>query len=372
MKFILISPKNRTTYNFRGDLIKEIIAKGYEVIATGPNRVDLDKVLELGVRFELLPLDKNGLSIREDLRYLLALRKLFKKEKPDITLGYTIKPVIYGAIAAKLAGVKNINSMVTGAGYAFTAKTTKAKAVKAIVSLLYRIGFRCADTVIFQNTDDLDEFTQLKLIKPAKCSLVNGSGVNMERFQAAPMPEKLTFFMLSRVMFSKGIREYLLAAKEIKAKYPDTRFMLLGAVENIQDSLSEEDLKPYIEQGIIEHFGESDNVAQYYRQCSVYVLPSYREGTPRTVLEAMATGRPVITTDAPGCRETVKDGITGFLVPVRDAGALAAKMEWFIQNPAEVEKMGRASLAYCSEKFDVGKVNSEMLKLLKISQNKEG
>ncbi len=367
MKFVLISPKNRTTYNFRGDLVKEIIALGYDVIVTGPNEDGLDKIKELGVRFELLPLNKNGLSVKEDIKYFLALRKLFKREKPDITLGYTIKPVIYGAIAAKLTGVKNINSMVTGAGYAFTAKTAKAKVVKTLVRILYKIGFMCADTVIFQNTDDLDEFEQLKLVKTEKCRLVNGSGVNMKKFAPAPLPGKMTFFMLSRVMFSKGVREYLQAAKAIKAKYPAVRFMLLGAVEDIQDSLKAEDLKPYIEEGIIDYFGETDDVPSYFRQCSVYVLPSYREGTPRTVLEAMAMGRAIITTDAPGCRETVLDGITGFLVPVQDTGALTAKMEWFIQNPAEVEKMGNASFAFCKEKYDVDKVNTDMLAHLKIT-----
>lgn len=367
MKFILISPKNRTTYNFRGDLIKEITALGYEVIVTGPNENDMDKIKALGVRFELLPLDKNGLSISEDLQYLFALRKLFKKEKPYITLGYTIKPVIYGAIAAKLAGVKSINSMVTGAGYAFTAKTSKAKVVKTIVRLLYKIGFMCADTVIFQNTDDSDEFIDMKLLKQEKCRFVNGSGVNMQKFEFSPMPERLTFFMLSRVMLSKGVREYLQAARVIKEKHSKVRFMLLGAVEGIQDSLTADELKPYIDDGIIEYFGETDDVASYYRQCSVYVLPSYREGTPRTVLEAMAMGRPVITTDAPGCRETVVDGVTGFMVPVQDSTALAEKMEWFVDNPTEIEKMGNASYRYCADKFDVNKVNADMLAHLKIT-----
>ena len=143
MKFILISPKNRTTYNFRGDLLKEIISKGYEVIVTGPNEEGMDKIKELGVRFVRIPLNKNGLSAIADIKYMLALRTLLKEEKPDITLGYTIKPVIYGAIAAKLAGVKNINSMVTGVGYAFTAKTKKAKIIRTIASVLYIIAFKC-------------------------------------------------------------------------------------------------------------------------------------------------------------------------------------------------------------------------------------
>jgi len=366
LKFILISPKNRTAYNFRGDLLKEIAAKGYEVIITGPDRYNLDKIEALGARFELIPLDKAGLNLAGDIKYFYKLWRFLKKEKPGLTLGYTIKPVIYGAIAARLAGVKNINSMVTGVGYVFTADTYKAKALKSLVSLLYRLGFKCAHTVIFQNKDNLDEFTERKFLKHEKCRLVNGSGVNMQHFEPAPLPEVLTFFMLSRVMYSKGIREYLEAVKKVKTKYPGVRFMLLGAIENLQDSMKGEDLAPFIKEGIIDYYGETDDVTQYYKQCSVYVLPSYREGTPRTVLEAMAMARPIITTDAPGCRETVIDGVNGFLIPVQDNDALAIKMEWFINHQDEIEKMGQASLKLCEEKFDVHKVNQDMLTHLNI------
>lgn len=190
--------------------------------------------------------------------------------------------------------------MITGLGYAFTAQTKKAKAIKAVMSVLYKKALNCADTVIFQNPDDREQFVSSGLVKSEKCRVVNGSGVNTNRFSVADYPDKITFFMLSRVMYSKGIREYLRACELVKEKHPEVRFMLLGACENIQDSLSKEDLAPYVEKGIIEHFGETDRVEDYYKQCSVYVLPSYREGTPRTVLEAMSMGRAIITTDAPG------------------------------------------------------------------------
>lgn len=366
MKFILISPKNRTIYNFRGDLVKEIISKGYEVIVTGPNKEGLDKVEELGARFVEIPLNKTGLNILADLRYIFALIKLFREEEPDVTLGYTIKPVIYGSIAAKLAGVKNINSMVTGVGYVFTARTIKAKILKFLVSILYRIGFNCADTVIFQNSDDLKEFTELRLVRKDKCKMVNGSGVNMTQFKKTEYPKQLTFFMLSRVLYSKGIREYLEAAKKVKLKHPDVRFMLLGAVENMQDSMNINDLKPYIDKGIIDYYGETNDVSEYYKQASVYVLPSYREGTPRTVLEAMAMGRPIITTNAPGCRETVQDGYNGFLIPIKDVDLLVEKMEWFVKHQDKIAEMGQASYDICLNKFDVKKVNEDMLNHMNI------
>lgn len=360
MRFILVSPKNRTAYNFRGDLIKRIISCGYEVIVTGPNRVGVEKIEALGACFVEIPMNKNGVNPKEDLKYQKALCELFKKEKPDVVLGYTSKPVIYGSIAAKKAGVPHKVAMITGLGYAFTAQTKKAKAIRAVMSVLYKKALNCADTVIFQNPDDREQFVSSGLVKSEKCRVVNGSGVNTNRFSVADYPDKITFFMLSRVMYSKGIREYLRACELVKEKHPEVRFMLLGACENIQDSLSKEDLAPYVEKGIIEHFGETDRVEDYYKQCSVYVLPSYREGTPRTVLEAMSMGRAIITTDAPGCRETVIDGKTGFLVPVKNAEAVAEKMTEFIENPELIKTLGAASAEYAREKFSVDKVNDDM------------
>ena len=366
MKIAIVSPKNRTVYNFRGDLIQDIVKLGHEVIVTGPNAIDVDKIKALGAHFIKIPLEKNGLNVLSDLQYLFRLKALFKREQIDIVFGYTIKPVIYGSIAARLAGVKHITAMVTGVGYLFTAKSIKARLLKQLALLLYRIGFACAHRVIFQNRDDRDEFLSYKILKPEKTVVVNGSGVNMDKFTPVPLPKTLTFFMLSRIMKSKGVAEYLKAAAIVKDKYPDVRFMLLGALENIQDSMTKEDLAPYIKMGAIEYFGETDNVAAYYAMTSVYVLPSYREGTPRTVLEAMAMKRPIITTNAPGCSGTVIDSKTGFLVEPEDSDGLAERMMWFIQNPKQIEPMGEAAYALCREKYDVKKVNQNMLKILKI------
>lgn len=371
MKFILISPKNRTVYNFRGDLIKEIVKKGYEVVVTGPNQIDVDKIVALGARFVEIPMNKNGLNPFADLKYQKALQNLFEVEQPDVVLGYTSKPVIYGSIAAKKAAKrikKDIRTvaMVTGVGYAFTSSTFKAKLIRFVMSVLYKKAFKKADSVVFQNEDDKKQFEEMKLVSPTKTNVVNGSGVNTELFPVSDYPEALTFFMLARVMFSKGIREYLSACKIVKEQYPQVRCMLLGACEGIQDSISKEDLQPYIDQGIIEHFGETDRVADYYKMCSVYVLPSYREGTPRTVLEAASMGRAIITTDAPGCRGTVIDGKTGFLVPVKDSVTLAEKMLEFVKDSTLVQKMGQASAEYCREKYDVDKVNVAMCDILNI------
>ena len=361
-KFILISPKNRTVYNFRGDLIKEIVKRGYEVVVTGPDQTDVDKIEALGARFVEIPMNKTGTSILADWRYCQALTNLFKQEKPDVTLGYTVKPCIYGAIAAQRAGVKNINSMITGGGYTFIATSLKARLLGMIVRTLYRIGLKRADHVIFQNNDDLNEFCDRGLVKRDKCFVVNGSGVNMEHFKPAPFPQQMTFLMISRLLKSKGVCEYLEAARIVKQKHPEVRFMLLGKYETaMQDALSKEYVQKFIDDGIVERFEETDDVRPYYAQCSVYVLPSYREGTPRTVLEAMAMGRPIITTDANGCRETVQDSVNGFLVPVKDIEKLAKAMEVFVGNPLCIAYMGEISLKYCQEKYEIKQVNREML-----------
>ena len=367
MKTIIVSPKNRTAYNFRGELIRTIIAKGHEAIVTGPDRTDVDKIEALGARFVEIPIDKNGVDPRADLRYCKALTDLFRKEKPDRVLSYTAKAVIYGSVAAKRARVPWVVGMVTGLGYAYTANTRKAKILRVIMSALYRWGFRKADWVLFQNEDDREEFLQRKLLPEAKTGIVNGSGVDMTRFEPAPLPEKLVFFMLSRILKSKGVREYLEAARIAKQKHPEAAFYLLGKYETtMQDAIPEDEVEPYIRDGIVERFEETSDVRPYYAKCSVYVLPSYREGTPRTVLEAMAMGRPVITTDAPGCRATTKDGETGFLVPVRNSAAVAEKMCWFCDHPEQIPMMGQAALAYCHEKYDVQKVNETMLQALKL------
>lgn len=361
MKFLLISPKNRTVYNFRGDLIKDIISQGYEVIVTGPDHKDLNKVLKLGVKFECIPLYKAGLNIFHDIKYILKLYKIIKKHKPDIVLGYTIKPVTYGTIISKIAGVKNINSMITGAGYVFTSKTLKAKIIRLFAKTLYYIAFKCTDTIIFQNPDDMKNFIK----KPGKKhKLINGSGVNMQKFTPAEYPKTLTFFMLSRILYSKGVNEYLQASKIIKNKYPHIRFILLGALEDLPDAIPPEIFHKYSD--TIEYYEETENIIQYYRQSSVYVLPSYAEGIPRTVLEAMAMARPIITTDAPGCRETVINNHNGFLIPVKDIKALADKMEYFISNPHRIPEMGQKSHKLCLEKFEVGKINQNMLKYMNI------
>ncbi|MCK9265917.1 glycosyltransferase family 4 protein [bacterium] len=365
-KILIIGPTTHTIVNFRGDLIKEMTSRGHQVVAIGPEKGFEEEIKSFGARFIHLPMQKTSVGILHDLTYMKNLLKIFKIEKPDVLFSYAIKPVIYGSISAKLASVKERYSMITGLGYVFTTKNFKTKILTLIVGLLYRLGFACSHKVIFQNEDDMNDFLQAGYVSKNKTSLVNGSGVNMNKFTPTPLPKTLTFLMIARVLRNKGVVEYLEAARKLKNKYPDIKFVLLGAIEKLQDSLKYDDIRPYIDDTSIEYYKETRDVRPYLAQSSVFVLPSYREGTPRTVLEAMACGRPVITTNVPGCRQTVVNGINGFLVPVKDINALAEKMEWFINNSEKIKEMGEASYNICKEKYDVEKVNKEMLKLLNL------
>lgn len=365
-KFILVSPKNRSAYNFRGDLIKDIQKKGYDVVVIGPNREGVEKIEALGAKFIEIPVNKNGLNPFADIAYCLKLRKVMKQEKADAIMAYTIKPVIYGSLAGWMAGVKNRTAMVTGAGYLFASKSMKAQIVKQISFLLYKMGLGAAQKVIFQNVDDLNEFVENGLVRKGKCHVVNGSGVNMNKYTPSTYPDTPSFFFLGRLVYAKGGMDFVKAAKIVKEKYPDARFMILGKLEkDLPDAITVEDLMLYVNDGIVELFPETDNIAQYYAMTSVFVLPTaYREGTPRVILEAMASARAVITTFTPGCKETVVDGKNGYYVPIHEPEAIAKKMIHFIEHPEDISKMGAESFELCKNKYEIGIINRNMLKIM--------
>ncbi|MDE6740798.1 MAG: glycosyltransferase family 4 protein, partial [Muribaculaceae bacterium] len=338
----------------------------YEVVVTGPNKEGIEKIKELGAKFIEVPVNKNGLNPIADLAYCLKLYRLIKNEQADAIMGYTIKPVIYGSIAGWLAGVKNRTAMVTGAGYLFASSSIKARILKNISFILYKIGLGVAHKVIFQNIDDLNEFVDNSLVEKGKCHVVNGSGVNMKRFLPSAYPESPSFFFLGRLVKSKGGMDFVKAAKIVKEIHPTTRFMMLGKLENdLPDAITTEELMPYVNDGTVELFPETDNITQYYSMSSVFVLPTaYREGTPRVILEALASARAVITTFTPGCKETVVDGKNGFFIPVHNPVAIAEKMTYFIEHPKEIIKMGSESLKICQKKYDISIINNNMLAIM--------
>lgn len=365
---MIISPKNRTVYNFRGDLIKALQAKDYDVLVTGPDQIGRETIDALGVRFAELPMNKTGTAPLTDLRYCLSLFRLIRRERPDRILAYTVKPVVYGGLAARLAGHKRFYSLITGGGYTFTASTLKARLLGLVVRALYRVSLGFSRAAIFQNNDDRQEFIDRGLVKGGKTRVVAGSGVNLNAFQKEAPPSEPSFLMISRLLGSKGVMEYLQAAALVRKDHPQACFKLVGQYEDsMQDALSREAIDHYFATGIVERHEETGDVRPYYRDCAVYVLPSYREGTPRTVLEAMAIGRPIITTDTNGCRDTVREGVNGFLVPPRDARALAERMSWCLMHPGLLADMGQASRRLCEEHYDVNLVNKSMLDIMEVA-----
>ena len=369
MKILVLSSHTPSLFWFRMDMMREFLDLNYEVVAIGnENEADwTEKFAEKGIRYRKAYIQRNGTNPLKDLKTYKQLRKIIKEEKPDKIFTYQAKTVIYGGIAARKEGNIETYPLIAGVGSVFLAKGLKAKIIRTILKMEYKAAFKKARKIFFQNPDDVEVFVKHGLLEKEKIVMIHGSGVNLEKFPIQELPEQVAFLCISRLIRDKGVVEYLEAAKKIKEQYSN-RFLLVGPFDSNPSALKEEDLKPYIEEGIVEYFGEQSDVLPYLKQCSVYVLPSYREGTPKTVLEAMACFKAIITTDAPGCRETVEDGKNGFLVPVKDVEMLANKMEELIKNPAKIVEMATVGRRMVEEKFDVKKVNQEIIKTMELAQ----
>jgi glycosyltransferase involved in cell wall biosynthesis len=374
MKFLFIASYPASILRFRGALIAAIKDTGFEVHVAAPDfgaYPDEHQVLkDLGYYVHDITMQRTGTNPKKDLKTIIELYRLMTKVKPDYVLGYTIKPVIYGSLAAKLARVPHIFALITGLGYAFSGAEEvgyKKSNLQKVMHQLYAAALMTADKVFFQNPDDQALFKKMGILKPSTPStVVNGSGVNVSEYSVAPLPTENDvpvprFLLIARLLGAKGVREYAQAAAIIKSRHPNVQFDLVGWVDDNPDAIEQRELDAWIENGLFNFLGKLTDVKPAIADSSVYVLPSYREGTPRTVLEAMAMGRGVITTDAPGCRETVVDGHNGYLVPVKDAHALAEAMQKFIDEPELIAKMGRAARQVAMDKFDVNTVNQMML-----------
>jgi glycosyltransferase involved in cell wall biosynthesis len=351
--------------NFRGPLLRELVARGFSVTACAPDAPDGVRAFlaSIGVEYVDVPIARAGMNPIGDWATLQSLKRVINTRKPDVVLAYTAKPVIYSSLAARGAGSTRVYAMITGLGYAFGDGSWRQRLVGAGVQSLYRRALKRSAGVMFQNPDDRDLFRARGLL-PAQVPVrvINGSGVDLAHFAPQPLPARPVFLLMARLLADKGVREYHAAAQRVKLRYPDARFQLAGNIDPNPSSISAAELQAWAQEGAIEYLGKLEDVRPALAAARVYVLPSYREGTPRTVLEAMATGRPIITTDAPGCRETVVDGVNGFRVPPKDAGALAAAMIRMIEAPEiEIQRMADASLAMARDRYDVHKVNADIL-----------
>jgi len=369
----IISNVAPSLIGFRGPLIRDLVATGAKVYALAPDFDDnlREQVRNLGAEPIDYSLSRTGMNPFRDILDTFRLAVLLRRLRPDVTLGYTIKPVIYGTIAAWLAKVPRRVAMITGLGYAFTpiiassSSSWSRELLRATAIRLYRFALARADRVIFQNPDDLMELVKAGAVSQDKGVNAGGTGVDLQEWrQASAVTNPVTFLLAARLLREKGILEYVEAARTIKARYPEVRFILLGGLDTNPGGISAAEVHSWVEEGLLEWPGHV-NVKPWFEQMSVYVLPSYyREGVPRSTQEAMAMGRPVITTDAPGCRETVEHGVNGFLVPPRDVEALVGAMERFIKEPALIETMGKESRRLAEERFDVRKVNARLMEFI--------
>lgn len=369
MKISVISSASNSLLTFRGPLLQEMANRGFSVSAFAPDHDDRSRewLAANGIAAVDYKLQRAGMNPLRDVASVVQLRKLLRQHRPDIVLGYYIKPVIYGTLAAWLARVPRRYAMIEGLGFVFThgARVSfRRKILQRAVTSLYRLALRHADRVIFLNPDDRGEFVSNCLAKPGQAALLGGIGLDLDEWRYAQPPRQpVNFVMVGRLLSDKGVREYVAAARILKADYPASRFLLLGGHDVNPAVVPLAEVESWVEEGLIEWPGRVP-VRDWMAQAGVFVLPSYREGVPRSTQEAMALGMPVVTTDVPGCRETVVEGLNGYLVPARDPAALAQAMRRFIDHPDMIVRMGAESRKLAEERFDVHKQNRKLLELI--------
>ena len=373
MKVIMVGTVASSFYGFRADLIRTLIKKGHQVYAFTSEYTaeDLIKIENLGATPVIYTLNRGGLNPLADMIATYQLSNKIKAINPDLVFSYFSKPVIFGTLAAKLAKAPRVVGMLEGLGYTFTEQpeglSKKTQLIKKIQVFLYKIALPQLDQLIFLNPDDPKDLLGKYAINVKNVEVLGGIGLNLDHYKYSEnFNSNISFIFIARLLAEKGIHDYIKAAKIVKEKYPSVKFTVLGAIDKeALGSLKEEELESLVKTNIIEYPGHVSNVSEWIENSSVFVLPSYyREGVPRSTQEAMAIGRAVITTDVPGCRETVVNGVNGFLVPKWNPEALAEKMIYFIENPDQIQLMGAESYKIAVEKFDAEKVNQRLVNML--------
>jgi glycosyltransferase involved in cell wall biosynthesis len=351
---------------FRGEMLRSMAANGHVVLALAPEddprvRAALDA---MGVAYATVQLKRTSMNPLRDVATVLSLAKAFRSFRPDAVLVYAAKPVVYGLIAARFAGVEVRAAMITGVGSAFAGRSgLRQRALSALLRNMYAVALRQAHVVFFQNPDDERLFRSMGLVgSRQRIVRINGSGVDLDVFSPVALPPMpLTFLMIGRLIRDKGVGEYVEAARRVRRVHPEARFQLLGPLDSNPSAITPRELQDWQEDGAIEYLGTTSDVRPCLANAHVVVLPSYGEGMPRSLLEAMAMGRALLTTDVPGCRETVVSGRNGFLVAARDVDALEQGMLRMLAEPARLELMGHESRIIAEERFDVHSVNRTIL-----------
>lgn len=366
---LLIGPDWDITTRFRRELVADACASGWRVsVVAGGDTAEGEAVFKpLGVQCYGVPIDRGGLNPWRDFQALQKIEQLCRKLRPSVALAFTVKPIVYGLVAARRAGVPARAALVAGLGYAFMeGGELKRRLVRTAAVRLYANALRDVQRVFFQNDDDRADFSRMGILRPqTPVTRVAGSGVDLERFRYTPLPEGApTFVMVARLLRDKGVVEFVEAARVVRGRHPEARFILVGGRDDNPACVSEIELEKWRREGIVELVGRQADVRPFLAAAHVFVLPSYREGTPRSALEALAMGRPVLTCNSPGSREVVVEGVTGRLVPPRDIAALAEAITWFINNREQLPAMSRQARDCAERLFDVHAVNRTILTAL--------
>ena len=371
MKFVAIT-SYATPANMRRELLASAIACGHQVtlIAPEPEALMIPAMNAIGGDYVRWEVERAGLSPLRDLDAARRLLAILRQRQPDVVLLYQIKAVLLGPLLAKLARTPHVVALVNGLGAVFDTTGFGATWKARVARRAYSLSLRFVDRVVFQNPDDPALLEQLGILsKTALRTIVPGSGVDVTKFVPAPPSSDVVFTLVSRILVSKGIRDFARAAQSVRSKYPKTRFRLVGQLESAThpDAIRNDEIERWVEEGLIDYLGFTDDIRSVLASSTVFVLPSYyREGIPRTNLEALAMGLPIITTDSVGCRETVVDGANGFLVLPKDASMLAERMSRYVDDPALAVRHGAASRALAEQRFDVRHVNELMLDALQL------
>ena len=359
-KILLLCVTSQNVVTFRGGLIKKLQEEGFAVSVIAFDNDYEKEVKGLGVEFYCIKEKNRGVNPFKILSLAGKYRKLINLIQPDAVFTFMLKPNTFGVLAAKNAKVKNIYSMVEGVGDVFIYNSLKWNLVRFVVCLLYKKSFRYSKKVFFLNHDDKTEFLQRKLVASAQCEVIHGIGVDLEKFAFKPVKETKTFLMIARMLETKGVYEYCKCARLVKQKYPDTVFNYLGA----EGTVKLLDIQEYIDDGSVTYLGTTKDVRPYLEDCLVFVLPSYREGMPMSIMEAEAVGRGIITTNNVGCRDTVIEGYNGFLLPQKDWQMMAEKCMWVLENPDKAEDMGINSRQLAEERFDSKLINQRIYEVI--------
>ena len=372
MKIAIIGTVASSIIGFRRDFIIRLVSEGHQVFAFAVDYTEESalEVSSLGAVPVAYSFNRTGMNPVLDIIDMFRLSRKLAGVAPDIVFSYFVKPVIFGTFAAKLAGVKQCIAMLEGLGYIFTEQpegiSFKVRLLRLVQVSLYRISLPLLNKLIFLNHDDPIDLLVRYRINVRQVEVLGGIGLDLSLYPyVKPDVNELAFIFVGRLLKEKGIREFIEAAKIVMNSGSRVRCVVLGGLDECNPGgLKEAEVDELVRSGVIEYHGHVSDVSQWIAKCSVFVLPSYREGLPRSTQEAMAIGRAVITTDVPGCRETVIDGVNGFIVPPWQPKALAQKMLFFINNPKQIEVMGLASYELAQAKYDAAKVNERLIELV--------